>query len=81
MSTEIQSQKMIIKNWGYKATNVYIEKYYKFPSFLIQNSKYSKMKDSSKIAYMLLKMNFVEPYMKNGSTMMVYYIWNLHKQT
>ncbi len=26
MSTENQSQKMIIKNWGYKATNVYIEK-------------------------------------------------------
>lgn len=58
MSTEIQSQKMIIKNWGYKATNVYIEKYYKFPSFLIQNSKYSKMKDSSKIAYMLFKNEF-----------------------
>ncbi|OHQ64101.1 replication protein RepA, partial [Enterococcus sp. HMSC070F12] len=49
---------MIIKNWGYKATNVYIEKYYKFPSFLIQNSKYSKMKDSSKIAYMLFKNEF-----------------------
>ena len=58
MSTEFQSQKMIIKNWGYKATNVYIEKYYKFPSFLIQNSKYSKMKDSSKIAYMLFKNEF-----------------------
>ncbi|HAP9252757.1 TPA: replication protein RepA, partial [Enterococcus faecium] len=58
MSTENQSQKMIIKNWGYKATNVYIEKYYKFPSFLIQNSKYSKMKDSSKIAYMLFKNEF-----------------------
>ena len=58
MSTEIQSQKMIIKNWGYKATNVYIEKYYKFPSFLIQNPKYSKMKDSSKIAYMLFKNEF-----------------------
>ncbi|HCD3564540.1 TPA: replication initiator protein A, partial [Enterococcus faecium] len=41
-----------------KATNVYIEKYYKFPSFLIQNSKYSKMKDSSKIAYMLFKNEF-----------------------
>ena len=58
MSTEFQSQKMIIKNWGYKATNVYIEKYYKFPSFLIQNPKYSKMKDSSKIAYMLFKNEF-----------------------
>lgn len=58
MTTEIQSQKTIIKNWGYKATNVYIEKYYKFPSFLIQNSKYSKMKDSSKIAYMLFKNEF-----------------------
>ncbi|HAQ4026218.1 TPA: replication protein RepA, partial [Enterococcus faecium] len=34
------------------------EKYYKFPSFLIQNSKYSKMKDSSKIAYMLFKNEF-----------------------
>ncbi|HCD3862978.1 TPA: replication initiator protein A, partial [Enterococcus faecium] len=32
--------------------------YYKFPSFLIQNSKYSKMKDSSKIAYMLFKNEF-----------------------
>ncbi|OUK08818.1 replication protein RepA [Enterococcus faecium] len=35
-----------------------MEKYYKFPSFLIQNSKYSKMKDSSKIAYMLFKNEF-----------------------
>ncbi|MGX2947046.1 replication initiator protein A [Enterococcus alishanensis] len=54
---KIQQQK-IIKNNGYKATESYIEKYYKFPSFLIQNEKYSKMSDSAKITYMLFKNEF-----------------------
>ncbi|BDP75654.1 hypothetical protein EfmAA96_34390 (plasmid) [Enterococcus faecium] len=35
----------------------FVEPYMK-NSFLIQNSKYSKMKDSSKIAYMLFKNEF-----------------------
>ena len=58
MSSKSQLQKNTIKNMGYKATDIYIEKYYKFPSFLIHNSKYSKLKDSSKLAYMLFKNEF-----------------------
>jgi len=44
--------------FGYQASDAYAEKYYKFPSFLIQNPNFSKMKDSSKIAYMLFKNEF-----------------------
>lgn len=58
MSSKSQLHIKTIQNMGYKATDIYIEKYYKFPSFLIQNSKYSKLKDSSKLAYMLFKNEF-----------------------
>lgn len=47
-----------IKNFGYKANEVYIEKYYKFPSFLMTNESYSSISDSSKITYMLFKNEF-----------------------
>lgn len=58
MPNEIPEQNKMIKNFGYKAKDVYIEKYYKFPSFLISNPNYSSMSDSAKITYMLFKNEF-----------------------
>lgn len=40
---------------GYTLQNSYAELYWKFPKFLLKNDHYKKMKDSSKIAYMLFK--------------------------
>lgn len=58
MPNKIPEQNKMIKNFGYKAKDVYIEKYYKFPSFLISNPNYSSMSDSAKITYMLFKNEF-----------------------
>jgi hypothetical protein len=44
-----------IKERGYTLESSYAELYWKFPQFLLKNEKYKKMKDSSKIAYMLFK--------------------------
>ena len=58
MSNKNLQKNSNIKKFGYKAKEIYIEKYYKFPSFLMSNSTYSSMSDSAKLTYMLFKNEF-----------------------
>ena len=58
MANNKTEKKSNIQDFGYRAKDVYIEKYYKFPSFLMSNSNYSSMTDSTKITYMLFKNEF-----------------------